>query len=152
MTRILMVCLGNICRSPLAEGILKSKLNPSKFQVDSAGTSSYHEGSLPDKRSVEVANKNGLDITDQRSRPFVKEDFKTYDHIFVMDTFNYQDVLELAKNKEERAKVSLILDKISQGENESVPDPYHNTIDGFTQVYQMLEESCSVIAQELNES
>lgn len=152
MTKILMVCLGNICRSPLAEGILKSKLDTSKFLVDSAGTISSHEGSLPDPRSIEVAKKNGLDITDQRSRPFVKEDFDTFDYIFVMDTSNYEDVLELAKNQEERDKVSLILDKIFPGENQSVPDPYHNSMDGFNQVFEMLEESCSVIAKELESS
>lgn len=149
MTRILMVCLGNICRSPLAEGILKSKLDPSRFEVDSAGTSGYHNGALPDQRSVEVAQKNGLDITDQRSRLFVKEDFQNFDYIYVMDTSNYEDVLELAESEEDGEKVSLILDKIFPGENQSVPDPYHNTMDGFKQVYEMLEESCSVIAKEL---
>jgi protein-tyrosine phosphatase len=152
MTKILMVCLGNICRSPLAEGILKSKLDSSKFKVDSAGTSGYHEGSLPDQRSIEVARRNGLDITDQRSKKFTKEDFKIFDHIFVMDTSNYEDVLELAETDKERGKVSLILDKIFPGDHESVPDPYHNAIDGFNQVYEMLEESCSVIAKELDKS
>lgn len=152
MTRILMVCLGNICRSPLAEGILKSKLDPSKFEVDSAGTSGFHEDELPDQRSIEVANKNGLDITDQRSRKFLKEDLKIFDYIFVMDTSNYEDVVALAETDEEKNKVSLILDKIFPGESQSVPDPYHNSIDGFNQVYDMLEESCSVIAKELKKS
>ncbi|MBZ9778093.1 low molecular weight phosphotyrosine protein phosphatase [Psychroflexus sp. CAK8W] len=152
MTKILMVCLGNICRSPLAEGILKSKLDSSKFEIDSAGTSGYHENALPDQRSIDVAQKNGLDITDQRSRKFTKEDFKIFDHIFVMDTSNYEDVLSLAETQEERDKVSLILNKIFPGEDESVPDPYHNSMDGFNQVYAMLEESCSVIAKELQKS
>lgn len=152
MTRILMVCLGNICRSPLAEGILKSKLDPSKFEVDSAGTSGFHEDELPDQRSIEVANKNGLDITDQRSRKFLKEDLKIFDYIFVMDTSNYEDVIALAETDEEKNKVSLILDKIFPGESQSVPDPYHNSIDGFNQVYDMLEESCTVIAKELEKS
>lgn len=151
MTKILMVCLGNICRSPLAEGILKSKLDASKFQVDSAGTSDYHEGELPDQRSIDVAEKNGLDITDQRSRPFKKEDFKIFDHIFVMDTSNLEDILDLAESQEDKDKVSLILDKIFPGDNEGVPDPYHNSIDGFNQVYEMLEESCTVLAKELEE-
>ncbi|MBZ9651269.1 low molecular weight protein-tyrosine-phosphatase [Psychroflexus montanilacus] len=152
MTRILMVCLGNICRSPLAEGILKSKLDPSKFEVDSAGTSGFHEDELPDQRSIEVANKNGLDITDQRSRKFLKEDLKFFDYIFVMDTSNYEDVIALVETDEEKNKVSLILDKIFPGESQSVPDPYHNSIDGFNQVYDMLEESCTVIAKELEKS
>jgi protein-tyrosine phosphatase len=149
MTKILMVCLGNICRSPLAEGILKSKLDSSNFEVDSAGTSGYHEDALPDQRSIDVAQKNGLDITDQRSRKFTKEDFKNFDHIFVMDTSNYEDVISLAETQEERDKVSLILNKIFPGEDESVPDPYHNSMDGFNQVYEMLEESCSLISREL---
>lgn len=144
-----MVCLGNICRSPLAEGILKSKLDSSNFEVDSAGTSGYHEDALPDQRSIDVAQKNGLDITDQRSRKFTKEDFKNFDHIFVMDTSNYEDVISLAETQEERDKVSLILNKIFPGEDESVPDPYHNSMDGFNQVYEMLEESCSLISREL---
>lgn len=149
MTKILMVCLGNICRSPLAEGILKSKLDPSQFEVDSAGTSAYHSGSLPDQRSIEVAEKKGLDLTDQRSRLFTKEDFKIFDHIFVMDTSNYEDVLSLAETEVERDKVSLILDKIFPGEDQGVPDPYHNSLDGFKQVYEMLEDACTVIAREL---
>lgn len=144
-----MVCLGNICCSPLAEGILKSKLDSSNFEVDSAGTSGYHEDALPDQRSIDVAQKNGLDITDQRSRKFTKEDFKNFDHIFVMDTSNYEDVISLAETQEERDKVSLILNKIFPGEDESVPDPYHNSMDGFNQVYEMLEESCSLISREL---
>ena len=152
MTRILMVCLGNICRSPLAEGIFKSKLDPHKFEVDSAGTSAYHEGEGPDQRSIEVAQKNGLDISDQRSRPFTKKDFQEFDHIFVMDASNYEDVIAMAQNEEERQKVSLILNKIFPGEEQSVPDPYHNSIDGFKQVYEMLEESCTVIAEELEKS
>ena len=112
-----MVCLGNICRSPLAEGILKSKLDSSNFEVDSAGTSGYHEDALPDQRSIDVAQKNELDITDQRSRKFTKEDFKNFDHIFVMDTSNYEDVISLAETQEERDKVSLILNKIFPGED-----------------------------------
>jgi protein-tyrosine phosphatase len=99
MTTILMVCLGNICRSPLAEGILKSKLPSEDFFVDSAGTSGYHEGEKPDPRSIEVALKNGLDISNQKSRPFTVRDFDTYDHIYVMDHSNYNNVVHLARNE-----------------------------------------------------
>jgi protein-tyrosine phosphatase len=152
MSKILMVCLGNICRSPLAEGILKSKLDPSRFLVDSAGTSAQHKGELPDPRSIDVAHKNGLDLTDQRSRPFVKDDFKEFDYIYVMDTYNYEDVLEKAKTDEERDKVNLILNKIYPGEDKNVPDPYYDSVDGFDKVYEMLEESCAVIAKELEKS
>jgi protein-tyrosine phosphatase len=149
MIRVLMVCLGNICRSPLAEGILKSKLDISIFEIDSAGTSTYHQDSPPDQRSIEVANKYGLDIANQKSRPFTKKDFESFDYIFVMDSSNYEDVINMADGKEEEDKVSLILDTIYPGENQSVPDPYHDSINGFEQVYHMLEESCSVIASEL---
>lgn len=144
-----MVCLGNICRSPLAEGILKSKLNTENFQIDSAGTSNFHEGELPDQRSIDVAAKHGLDITDQRSRPFSKKDFDAFDYIYVMDTSNHKDVLEMATDENNEAKVELILNKIYPGENRSVPDPYHDSINGFENVYQMLDESCTVIAKEL---
>jgi protein-tyrosine phosphatase len=149
MIRVLMVCLGNICRSPLAEGILKSKLDTSIIEIDSAGTSTYHQGSLPDQRSIEVAQKHGIDITNQKSRPFTKKDFQSFDYIYVMDSSNYEDVINMADNKEEEDKVSLILDTIYPGENQSVPDPYHDSVNGFEQVYHMLEESCSVIASEL---
>lgn len=149
MIRVLMVCLGNICRSPLAEGILEYKLDMSIFEIDSAGTSALHQGSLPDQRSIEVANKYGIDITNQKSRPFTKEDFQSFDYIYVMDLSNYEDVISMADNKEDEDKVSLILNTIYPGENQSVPDPYHDSINGFEQVYHMLEESCSVIASEL---
>mgnify|MGYP000346977694 CR=1 FL=1 len=149
MIRVLMVCLGNICRSPLAEGILEYKLDTSIFEIDSAGTSAFHQGSLPDQRSIEVANKYGIDITNQKSRPFTKKDFQSFDYIYVMDSSNYEDVISMADNKEDEDKVSLILNTIYPGENQSVPDPYHDSINGFEQVYHMLEESCSVIASEL---
>ncbi|PKG42248.1 low molecular weight protein-tyrosine-phosphatase [Psychroflexus sp. MES1-P1E] len=149
MIRVLMVCLGNICRSPLAEGILKYKLDMSIFEIDSAGTSAFHQGSLPDQRSIEMANKYGIDITNQKSRPFTKKDFQSFDYIYVMDSSNYEDVISMADNKEDEDKVSLILNTIYPGENQSVPDPYHDSINGFEQVYHMLEESCSVIASEL---
>ena len=149
MIRVLMVCLGNICRSTLAEGLLRSKLDTSIFEIDSAGTSTYHQGSLPDQRSIEVASKYGLDITNQKSRPFTKKDFQSFDYIYVMDSSNYEDVINMADNKEEEDKVNLILNTIYPGENQSVPDPYHDSINGFEQVYHMLDESCSVIASEL---
>lgn len=150
MTKILMVCLGNICRSPLAEGILKAKLNPTKFYVDSAGTSGFHDGELPDPRSIKVAKANGIDIENQRSRLFVKADFEIFHHIFVMDISNYENVLKLAKSDAERAKVRLILDHIHPNAKLEVPDPYHDAIEGFNRVYEMLDEACSCIAEELN--
>ncbi len=137
-----MVCLGNICRSPLAEGILKHKLGDGYF-VDSAGTINYHEGSKPDERSIKTAIKNGIDISKQKSRPINKSDFDKFDLIFCMDKNNYKDVLKLADDSQKH-KVRLILDKDLE-----VPDPYFGGIDGFDQVYKMLDESCEIIAEKI---
>jgi protein-tyrosine phosphatase len=141
--RILMVCLGNICRSPLAEGIMKHKAREAglDWQVDSAGTGSWHSGQLPDSRSIQVARAHGIDISDQRARQFQRIDFERFDRIFVMDSQNYQDVLRLASNAEDPFKVELILNLAHPGENSAVPDPYHDD-DGFEAVFQMLEEAC----------
>lgn len=144
-----MVCLGNICRSPLAEGILKSKVDPSKVMVTSAGTGHWHIGEQPDPRSIAVARNYGLDITDQCGRQFKAEDFDAFDHIFVMDLSNRENVLRLAKNDSHKEKVTLILDEIFPGENVDVPDPYYGGDHGFENVYRMLEEACDKIAQRL---
>ena len=147
--KILMVCLGNICRSPLAEGILKSKVDSKKVYVDSAATSDYHIGHSPDERSVSIARQNDLDITAQKGRQFSVKDFDEFDKIYVMDMSNYHDVLSLARNDEDREKVSLILNEIFPGENVEVPDPYHGGKDGFHKVYSMLNDACEVIAEKI---
>ncbi|OAB78486.1 low molecular weight protein-tyrosine-phosphatase [Cochleicola gelatinilyticus] len=148
-TKILMVCLGNICRSPLAEGILKSKLDLSKFEVQSAGTGGWHVGDLPDPRSIEIAKENGLDITNQRGKQFSTYDFEIYDHIFVMDNSNYKDVIKLANTEAEKKKVQRILDELFPGENVDVPDPYYGGDAGFANVYNMLDQACESIARRL---
>ncbi|HPF11949.1 MAG TPA: low molecular weight protein-tyrosine-phosphatase [Flavobacteriaceae bacterium] len=148
-TKILMVCLGNICRSPLAEGILKSKVDPAKVQVDSAGTGGWHVGELPDSRSIEVAQKYGIDITDQRGRKFSAYDFEQYDYIYVMDNSNYQDVIKLANSSSEIAKVKLILDEVFPDENVDVPDPYYGGTLGFENVFKLLDDACEKIAHKL---
>lgn len=150
-TNVLMVCLGNICRSPLAEGILKSKTDPEKVFVDSAGTGDYHINHQPDPRSIAVAKKHDLDITYQRGRQFGVDDFDKFDIIYVMDTFNYADVLALARNDTDKNKVKLILDEIFPGENVDVPDPYQGLAKGFENVYKMLDEACGIIAKNLEE-
>ena len=147
--KILMVCLGNICRSPLAEGLLASKLPKDKFYVDSAGTSNYNIGKQPDPRSIEVAKKNGLDITNQRGREFVPSDFNKFDYIFVMDGSNYDNVIELAKTDEQKEKVEIILNYLFPDENVDVPDPYYGLQNGFETVYEMLDETCDIIAKKL---
>lgn len=147
--RILMVCLGNICRSPLAEGLLASKLPKDRFTVDSAGTGHWHVGKQPDERSIAVARKNGLDITYQRGKQFSVSDFDAFDYIFVMDNENLADVLRMARTGQDRKKVSLILDALFPGENVDVPDPYYGLANGFDSVYAMLDEACEVIAGKL---
>lgn len=149
--KILMVCLGNICRSPLAEGILASKLPKNDFLVDSAGTGHWHVGNPPDKRSILTAEKNGIDITNQRGKLFKPSFFQEYDYIYVMDTNNYADVIKMAKNEDEKKKVQLILDELFPGENVDVPDPYHGIQSNFDQVFEMLEEACESIANKLLE-
>jgi len=152
MKRVLMVCLGNICRSPLAEGILKSKIDADKTLVESAGTGGWHVGELPDPRSVEVAQNHQIDITYQRCRKFTYADFENFDWIYVMDRSNLADVLSLARNEQDKQKVRLILNEIQQGENLDVPDPYYGGDRGFENVYQMLDEACEVISNKLNRS
>jgi protein-tyrosine phosphatase len=147
--KILMVCLGNICRSPLAEGILASKLPKNKFKVDSAGTGSWHVGHKPDDRSVAVAKKNKINISEQKGRQFSKSDFDSFDYIYVMDNSNYNDVIELAENQEQKQKVQLILDELFPNEKVDVPDPYFGLPNGFEIVYNMLDEVCDIIAQKL---
>lgn len=144
-----MVCLGNICRSPLAEGILKSKIDYSKVFVDSAGTGHWHVGNPPDERSIDIGHKYDVDITNQRGRQFTAKDFDSFDLIYVMDSSNKDNVLALAKTESHRKKVKLILDEIFPGENVDVPDPYYGGNEGFEDVYKMLDEACEKIAGKL---
>ncbi|WP_438961282.1 low molecular weight protein-tyrosine-phosphatase [Nonlabens sp.] len=148
-TSILMVCLGNICRSPLAEGILRSKLNFTKFNIDSAGTSGSHRGQAPDRRSIAVAQKNGIDISSQASRKLTTADLETYDYIFVMDNSNYRDTIALAQNETQKAKVHKILDWAFPNEDLDVPDPYYGGDSGFDNVYRMLDHVTDVITSNL---
>ncbi len=147
--KILMVCLGNICRSPLAEGILASKLPKNKFKVDSAGTGSWHIGHQPDERSIAIAKRHKLDISRQKGRQFTTNDFVTFDYIYVMDNSNYRDVIQLADNQEQTEKVQLILNELFPNENVDVPDPYFGLPNGFASVYKMLDEACDLIAKKL---
>lgn len=144
-----MVCLGNICRSPLAEGILQSKLDKTKFLVDSAGTSDWHSGKQPDKRSIAIAKRFGVDISAQRARQFKIEDFEVFHYIYVMDNSNYKDILALAPNNKVKEKVRIIMNEIFEGENVDVPDPYYGLEGGFENVYIMLDKACSIIRKKL---
>ena len=142
-----MVCLGNICRSPLAEGILKSKAK--HLKADSAGTAGYHIGKKPDVRSIDIAKKYNIDLTNQRARQFSYQDFKNFDHIFVMDQSNKKNVLRLAKTQEDQNKVHLILEELSTKSTMNVPDPYYDTEQGFKIVYEMLNKACDCIANRI---
>lgn len=150
MTRVLMVCLGNICRSPLAEGILKSKVDTTQIVIDSAGTGNYHIGKLPDSRSIKTAKNHGIDITDQRCRQFTVDDFDAFDVIYVMDNSNKRNVLSLARNDDDVRKVKMIMNELFPDENVDVPDPYTGGLYGFENVYQMLDKACDIIVKKLS--
>lgn len=141
--KILMLCLGNICRSPLAEGLLRSKL-PSNFEVASAGTSFMHQGNPADSRMIQTAKNRGLDLSMHRAQGFKKEHLNAYDRIYCMDRSNLENALQLAENKEQTRKVQLLLE--NRGE---VPDPYFGDQEGFDEVYDLLDKALDELAAEL---
>ena len=143
-----MVCLGNICRSPLAEGILKSKVEKDTI-VDSAGTAAYHIGEHPDKRSIEIAKYNEVDISSQRARKISSSDFEEYDFIYAMDKENYNNLRAIAKNNFQRDKVKMIMNELYPDKNIDVPDPYYGGEKGFEQVYKMLDKATDKIIEKL---
>ena len=149
MIKILMVCLGNICRSPLAEGILQSKVNKELVFVDSAGTAAYHVGNLPDERSIAVAKQYGIDISNQQARKFTEKDFLNFDVIYAMDKSNYQNIISLATRDEDVDKVKMILNESQPDKNYSVPDPYYGGETGFEDVYKMLNQACDSVIYKL---
>lgn len=146
---ILMVCLGNICRSPLAEGILAHKCNHLNVNVDSAGTAAYHIGEAPDPRSQHIASINGININDQRARQLMKSDLDSFDYIYAMDSANYNNIIKLASNELQKQKVKLILNELEPGFNKAVPDPYYGGDQGFENVYNMLSQACDLITKKL---
>ncbi len=142
-----MVCLGNICRSPLAHGILRDKASQLHWTVDSAGTSAFHEGEGPDPRSVATARKYNLNIRDLKARQFKVQDFDSFDIVYAMDKSNYTNICALARNDQDIEKVKLILNEVEEGRNAEVPDPYYGGEYGFENVYQMLEEVTDIIVE-----
>jgi len=151
--KILMVCLGNICRSPLAEGVLRHKANERGIDVtvDSCGTSNYHIGQEPDSRSMANALKNGVDISYLRARQFSKADFEQFDRIYVMDQSNHKNVMALATNEIHRNKVDLFLNILQPGSNRAVPDPYFGGAEGFQHVFDLIDEACEKLLDELHQ-
>lgn len=152
MTKILFVCLGNICRSPMAEGIFRDKAETLGLTIefDSCGTGSWHVGESPDKRAQSCMVDMGSDISDLRARQFSVEDFKRFDRIYVMDESNLNDVLALAETDEDRGKVEMVLNSIYPGKDASVPDPYFGGDRGFVQVFDMLSASAEKILGEIS--
>ncbi len=151
MINILMVCLGNICRSPLAEGILKSKLPKSKFNIHSAGTSAHHEGEPPDSRSIAIAKHKGIDISRQRAKQFRVSDFDTFHYIYVMDNSNYKAITKLTRTDKDIKKIKLILSELNTTNTMEVPDPYYGDNYGFETTYQILDVACDNIAKTLKQ-
>jgi len=150
--KILMVCLGNICRSPLAEGILQNKIKKAglNWQVDSAGTNGYHIGEAPHRFSQKVARLNGIDISNQRARNFSPTDFQKYDKIYAMADDVIDEIRNIAKDKFDTSKVDLIMNELYPGENLNVFDPWYGGIDGYHEVYEMINAACDAIINNIN--
>ena len=151
MTRILVVCLGNICRSPLAHGILESKLPKDTFYIDSAGTAAYHIGNPPDQRSIKIAKTHGIDISGQSARQFKVSDFDNFDYIYAMDTSNYDNIISLARNNDDIGKVKLFLEENNSVSDKNVPDPYYGDMNDFEYVFDLLEATSKILYAKLRE-
>ncbi len=142
--KVLMVCLGNICRSPMAEGILRKKSLDYKLDlhIDSAGTGDWHTGESPDPRAIRTANFFGINISKLKARQFNVSDFDNFDKIFAMDQSNMKNILALARNESDKNKVELLLNHIPHQKNKNVPDPWFGGEEGFTDVFNLLDEAC----------
>ncbi len=151
MTRILMVCLGNICRSPMADGLLRRKVKEENLDVfvDSAGTANYHVGKKPDHRMCQTAIANKTNIDDLRARQFVVEDFDLFDKIYAMDKENQINILRHARNSTDKEKVELILNELNPGKDQAVPDPYYGTSTDFQEVYTLLDHATDVVIRKI---
>jgi len=147
-----MVCLGNICRSPMAKAILVKKLDEKNItwvEVDSAGTSDYHIGGKADRRTMESGMKHGIDLSSHRGRQFSRDDFDGFDLIYAMDSENYSDIVYLAGSEEETKKVKMILNEIDPGSNLSVPDPWFGGEKDFEKVFNLLDKACDIIVEKI---
>lgn len=144
-----MVCLGNICRSPLAEGILQDKAFKAglSWSVESAGTNSYHTGEPPHPLSQKVAKLNGIDISQQRARRFKAEDFDTYDKIYALADDVMEEMKKIARNKFDAAKTNLLMNELYPGKNMDVPDPWYGPEPGYHEVYKMIDQVCEKIIE-----
>lgn len=151
--KVLMVCLGNICRSPMADGLLRKKVAENNLDiiVDSAGTGDWHVGQAPDERMRETGRRNGVPIDDLRGRQFTASDYDEFDRIYVMDESNFDNVVKLARDERDIRKVDLLLNVSHPGERRSVPDPYFGGDQGFQDVFEMLDKATDLLIKELSE-
>lgn len=148
MKKILMVCLGNICRSPMAEGLMQEKIDKYKLDaiVDSAGFEPFHKGDSPDHRAQHTMFRHNINISGQRSRLFNVHDFDKFDQIYVMDRYNFQDIKSVARNAGDLEKVDFLLNSVYPGSNKEVPDPYYSGNEGFENVFNLIDEATEMIA------
>ena len=148
-----MVCLGNICRSPTAEGILQHKVDSKGLdvEIDSCGTGGWHAGESPDRRAQATMVSKGMNITNLRARQFSKSDFDHFDLIYAMDESNYHDVIALADTQEQESRVRMILNESNPNSNMPVPDPYYGGDAGFENVFRLLDDACDVIVERISE-
>jgi protein-tyrosine phosphatase len=151
--RILMVCLGNICRSPMADGHLRKKVKDLNLDVyvDSAGTSKLHKGEAPDYRMIATAAKFGTPIDDLRARQFIVNDFDDFNLIYCMDSSNLKNVLSLARNNEDRQKVLLLLNELKPNADLEVPDPYYGSMADFEAVYELLDKATDCVIEKIKD-
>jgi protein-tyrosine phosphatase len=149
LMKILMVCLGNICRSPLAEGIMQQKVAEAGLHwvIDSAGTNGYHTGEAPHRLSQKVALQHGIDISRQRARDFVQEDFERYDKIYAMATDVMDDMKRIAGKKFDRLKTALLLDELYPAQHRDVPDPWYGPEPGYHDVFALIDRACAAIVE-----
>jgi protein-tyrosine phosphatase len=149
--KVLFVCLGNICRSPLAEGIFRSKTEAAglHWEIESAGTAGYHVGESPHRLSQKIALQNGVDISAQKCRQFMAADMDYFDKIYTMDTDNYNEVKRISGNKWNAAKTALLLDSLYPGKNNSVPDPWYGEEQAYHEVFSLIERACDAILEEV---
>lgn len=151
MKKILFVCTGNICRSPMAEGILREKLKKLRVpaELDSCGFESFHAGDHPDNRAVATLKKHGIDISSHSARLFTIRDLKYFDHIYVMDASHYNKIMRIISDDQDRKKVDFIMNAVSPGSNTPVPDPWYDDLTAFEHVYYLLDDACESIANRM---
>lgn len=155
MVKILLVCMGNICRSPMAEGVLRHLLEEAglsaEVTVDSAGTHSYHVGAMPDRRGQKAAIRRGVDLSAIRARRVVPGDLETFDYILAMDRDNYRELLSLCSLSGQREKINLFMEYATGLAEQEVPDPYYGGLDGFDRVMDMVEDAAQGLIRQLRQ-